>query len=255
MKARPMPKSRRIHLIIRSLAVLSVSAGFAYPAGTQAQQPVCKDYEPHVVGVVIDAETEAPLAGAYVSVAASDWGALTTGNGRFMLCEIGADTHLLTAERLGYQTLTTQLEATPSGDPVRISMQPDPILLEGLEIVTDRFERRRRAVATSVRSYDENVLASSTQWSVADFIDSRPGIVTAPCGIERCVYSRGAMVRPRVYFDEFPLIGGWLELETIPTSQVFMLEVYGRGRHIRAYSHAFMERAAKIRLLPVPIWY
>ncbi len=250
-----MPKSHRIHLFIRSLAALPAAAGFAYPAGAQEQQPVCKDDEPHIVGVVIDAETEAPLAGAYVSVTASDWVSLTTDNGRFALCEIGAGTHLLTAERLGYQELTFLQEAIPSGDPIAIRMQPDPILLEGLKIVTDRFERRRRAVATSVRAYDEEVLASSLYWSVADFIDSRPGIVTVPCGIERCVYSRGTMVRPRVYFDEFPLIGGWIELESIPTDQVFMVEVYGRGRHIRAYSHAFMARAAKIRLLPFPIWY
>ena len=248
-----MSKPRRIQPLMASLAVLCASAGLVSPAAGQEEQPACEEGQARIVGMVIDANTEAPLSGAFVSVAASDWGSLTTGDGRFLLCEIGGGTHILTADRLGYGDFTVPAEANESGDAVVIRMEPDPILLEGLEVVTDRFERRRRAVATSVRTYDEEALASSGYWSVADFIDSRAGVMAMPCGAERCVYARGARVRPRVYLDEFPLIGGWMELETIPTSQVYMVEVFGGGRHIRAYTHAFMERAAKIRLLPFPI--
>ncbi len=44
-------------------------------------------------------------------------------------------------------------------------------------------------------------------------------------------------------------------LHTVPTSQLYMIEVYGRGTHIRAYTHGFMERAAGVRLAPLPIWF
>lgn len=248
-----MTKPLRIHSFIPSFAMLCASAGIASPADAQ-EQPVCKDDEARIVGVVVDAETELPVAGAYVSVPASDWGSLTTDDGRFLLCEIGAGTHLVTAERLGYETLTSLVDAGASGDLVRLRMAADPILLEGLEIVTDRFERRRRAVATPVRVYDEEDLASSVYWTAAEFVDSRPGVMTAPCGIGRCIYSRGRVVNPRVYLDEFPLMGGWIQLESIPTSQLYMIEVYGWGRHIRAYTHAFMKRAANVRLAPMPLW-
>ena len=249
-----MSNSRRNQLRIPSLGVLAVSAGFAFPAAAQEQQPGCRDDEARIVGVVVDAATGAPLAGAYVSVEASDWQSLTTDTGRFLLCEIGAGPHFFTAERLGYKTLAARVEASASGDPIRVRMQADPILLEGLEVVLDRFERRRRSVGTSVRSYDEEELASSSYWSVADFLDSRPGIMAVPCGIQTCVYSRGARTQPQVYLDEMPLFGGWVGLVSIPASQLYMVEVYGRGRHIRAYSHAFMQRASKIRLTPMPIW-
>lgn len=233
---------------------LALSAGFPVAAVAQDEQPVCEDDQARIVGVVIDAGTDNPLAGAHVSVRASDWGSLTTDNGRFLLCEIGAGNHVVTVERLGYVTLESWIEADASGDPVALHMQPDPILLEGLEVITDRFERRRRAVATTVRAFDQEDLASSGYWSAADFVDRQTGVMTTPCGINRCVYYRGRVVNPRVYLDEFPLIGGWSHLETIPTSELYMIEVYRRGTHIRAYTHNFMKRAARVRLAPMMIW-
>ncbi|MCY3547747.1 MAG: carboxypeptidase-like regulatory domain-containing protein [Gemmatimonadetes bacterium] len=249
-----MTKPRPIHPLLPSLAVLCGSAGFAFPADAQHQQPECNDDEARIVGVIVDAATETPVAGAHASVEASDWGSLTTDNGRFLLCGIAAGIHVVTVERLGYVTLESPIEASASGEPVALPMRPDPVLLEGLEIVSDRFERRRRAVATSVRAFDQEAIASSGFWSAADFVDMRAGIITTPCGMSRCVYYRGQRVSPTVYLDEFPLIGGWSQLETIPTSQLYMVEVYRRGVHIRAYTHHFMKRAATTRMAPVTIW-
>ena len=235
-----------------SLSVAAFAAGAFSPAAAQ-DKPACNDDDARIVGVIVDASTQAPLSGAHVSVEASQWGSLTTENGRFLLCEIGGGSHMVTVERLGYVTLSVQIEADASGEPVALHMRPDPILLEGLEVVTDRFKRRRLAAATSVRAFDQEDLANSGYWSAADFVDMRTGIMTTQCGLDRCVYDRGRTVNPRVYLDEFPLIGGWSQLETIPTSQLYMIEVYRRGTHIRAYTHAFMKRAARVRLVPV-IW-
>ena len=249
-----MPIPCSIHRLIPPLGALALSAGLAATAVAQDEQPVCEDDQARIVGVIVDASTDMPLAGAHVSVRASDWGSLTTENGRFLLCEIGAGNHVVTVERLGYVTLESWVEADPSGDPVALHMQPDPILLEGLEVITDRFERRRRAAPTMVRAFDQEDLASSGYWSAADFVDMQAGIMTTHCGINRCVYYRGAVVNPTVYLDEFPLIGGWSHLELIPTSELYMIEVYRRGTHIRAYTHNFMKRAAKVGLAPMLIW-
>lgn len=242
-----------IHRLIPAFGALAVSAGLALPAAAQ-EGPACEDDQPRITGLVIDVSTEAPLEGVFVSVDAEEWGWLTADDGRFTLCRIESGVHLVTAERLGYETATLNMEAVASGDPVELRMRPDPILLEGLEIVTDRFDRRRRAAARSVRAYDHEDLAKSVYWSAADFVNSRPGVFTTPCGISRCVYRRGEFVNPTVFLDEFRLIGGWTELELLPTDHLYMIEVYGRGTHIRAYTHRFMERAAKTRLAPLPIW-
>jgi len=248
-----MPKPRLIRPLVSSLVILCASVALAPPADAQLQ-PACNDDEARIVGVIVDADTETPLAHAYASVEASKWGSLTSDNGRFLLCGIGAGVHAVTIERLGYVTLETRIEANSSGEPVALQMHPDPVLLEGLEIVSDRFERRRRAVATAVRAFDQEAIASSGLWSAAEFVDMRAGVITTPCGISRCVYYRGRRVSPTVYLDEFRLIGGWSELETIPTSQLYMVEIYRRGTHIRAYTHHFMKRAATVRLAPMMIW-
>lgn len=249
-----MSTSHCIHRLIPTLGATALFVGLTLPAAAQEEEPACEDNQARIVGVIIDASTEMPLEGAYVSVETSDWGSLTTDNGRFLLCEIGDGTHRVTVERLGYVTLQSWVEADASGNPIALHMRPDPILLEGLEVVMDRFERRRRGASTIVRAFDQEDLASGNYWSAADFVDSRAGIMTTQCGINRCVYYRGSVVTPRVYLDEFPLIGGWSHLESVPTSELYMIEVYARGTHIRAYTHNFMKRAARTRLAPIMIW-
>ncbi len=216
---------------------------------------MCVDGEPQILGIIVDHATEEPLDAALVSVTTTEWASLTTASGRFQLCGILAGTHQVTVERLGYRTLQLRVEAAPPAAAIRLRMDPDPILLEGLEIVSDRFERRRRATAYSVQAFDREDIASSPYWTAADFVESRALVFTTLCGGgSRCVWSRGRVVQPRVYLNEMPLFGGWSQLETLPTSQLHMIEVYRRGTHIRAYTHHFMERAARTRLSPFPIW-
>ncbi len=244
-----MPK---LNLTVGVLAAVAIAAS---PTAAQDDKPVCVDGEPQILGFVVDHTNEEPLSAALVSVTTTEWASLTTANGRFQLCGILAGTHRITVERLGYRTLEVRVDAAAPPVPIRLRMDPDPILLEGLEIVSDRFERRRRAVAYSVRAFDREEIASSPYGTAADFVESRAMVFTTLCGAgSKCVWSRGQVVQPRVYLDEMPLMGGWSQLETLPTSQLHMIEVYRRGTHIRAYTHWFMERAARTRLSPFPIW-
>lgn len=251
-----MSESFRCAMVLQAVGVGVLTLSLVSPAAAQHERAACLDEQARILGVVVDAGTEMPLAGAYVSVAGSDWGSLTTDNGWFALCEIEAGTHLVTVVRLGYATLDTQVETGESRNRVALRMQPDPILLEGLEIVADRFERRRRGVETVVRTFDREDLVRSGYWSAAEFVDLRAGVVTTPCAGTTCIYYRGYMygaVEPVVYLDEVLMPGGWFQLEDIPTNQLYMLEVYGGGTHIRAYTHHFMEHAAKVRLEPTVI--
>ena len=248
------------------------------PPPVVGQTPDCNEDQPRIVGFVIDAGTELRLPGALVSVEALKWASLTTDDGRFLLCNIGPGVHVVTVERLGYEALSAPVGARVSDEAIRLPMEPDPVVLEGLEIVADRFERRRRAVTVPVRSYDQEALARSSYWSAAEFVNFQAGVVTVGCpssrrygyyedgrsrwmdvpyvgGVHTCVRDRGESVRPVVYLDEAILFGGWDELASVPTSQLYMIEVYSRGRQIRAYTRTFIEHAARTRLLvPVPLW-
>lgn len=68
-----------------------------------------------------------------------------------------------------------------------------------------------------------------------------------------CILTRGARVRPVVCIDETPMIDGWNALAAYRPQEFHMIEVYGRGGLVRAYTHMFMERAARIRFLPAPV--
>ena len=205
-----------------------------------------------VVGVVADALTGAPLGGAFVSIVESDWGLFTNHDGQFRLDDIAIGPHAIAIGHLGYRPIETVVDATTrSGDPVTLFMQPDPILLEGLEIVTDRFRDRSRGAATPVQTFHHDVLSTSTHGSLRDFLNVQAMTRLPPCGGR---YSRrGQWAASLVYFDEVRLLDGCTYLDTFAPHDFYMVEVYGRGRHIRAYSRVFMEQAAQSRLFPLPL--
>lgn len=209
----------------------------------------------HLVGQVVDAATGAPVQGARVSVAASEWMSLTNQEGRFILHDLDPGIHTLTVEQLGYRTLVSQVQPGGETPPLRLAIQPDPILLEGLEVVGRRFERRRRATGLRVSEFDQHDLAASSSRSAAEMLEERIPVQRTRCddGGFECIYSRGGRFRPTVCIDEAPMIDGWNALAAYRPQDFHMIEVYGRGGLVRAYTHLFMERAARIRFLPAPL--
>ena len=58
-----------------------------------------------------------------------------------------------------------------------------------------------------------------------------------------------------MYLDEVPVLGGLEYLDTFAPHELHMIEVFAGGRHIRAYTPRFMERAAKQRLSPIALLF
>jgi hypothetical protein len=209
-----------------------------------------------LVGTLTD-EAGQPLVGAFVSLGDSEWGSLTGTEGRFRIPDVRPGPVSLRAELLGYETLNWE-GTVQGGTPVALTLAAKPILLEGLTVVTDRFESRRRAVASSVRWFDHDALATSPQSTALDFVKTRAGLYDVRCNgrwTNRCFMVRGRPAEPRVWVDEVPVFGGLEYLESLAPHDLYMVEVYGSGRAIRAYTPQFMERAAEDRLRPIPILY
>jgi hypothetical protein len=208
-----------------------------------------------LVGTLTDASGQ-PLVGAFVSLADSEWGSLTNEAGRFRLPNVTPGEVSLSAELIGYETLVWSGRVSHDA-PLTLTLESKPILLEGLNVVTDRFETRRRGTATSVRWFDRSALATSPQDNALDFLATR-GLTRTPCrGVwsSECFIVRGRATEPVVWVDEAPVIGGMDYLRGIPPHELYMVEVYASGRHIRAYTSHFMERAAKIRIRPAALLF
>lgn len=207
-----------------------------------------------LVGVVTD-ESGRPLVGAFVAMGDSEWGSLTSETGRFVLPRVTPGPVMLRVELIGYETLLWSGDVAEGSAPA-LTLTPKALILEGLTVVTDRFQSRRRAVASSVRWYDHDDLATSTLHSALDFVAVRAGLFRVRCSgafTNECFMVRGRPVEPRVYVDEVPVFGGTEYLASMRPHELYMVEVFGNGRHIRAYTPQFMERAAKDRIRPIPV--
>ena len=68
-----------------------------------------------------------------------------------------------------------------------------------------------------------------------------------------CISLNGTVIEPVVWVDEARIVGGLSSFRVTEPHELYMIEVYSSGRHIRAYTNFFMERAAVAQLRPVPL--
>jgi len=241
---------------MRSIAfafLLTAAALALLATGSEAQEIDLAPFD--LFGMVVDANSGEALVGAWVGYADSDRGSITDDSGRFRFPAIMPGRLALTVEQLGYETLEWVGAVSNTGELLRIELKPQPIVLEGLKVMVDRFETRRRAVATSVFAYDAPDLQVGAAQTAMEFVRNRTNSSFLPCRGAfggTCLWVRGELTQPTVYVDEMPIMGGLEYLDTFAPYDLYMIEIYGRGQHIRAYTHHYMERVAKLRLHPLP---
>ena len=138
-----------------------------------------------LTGRVVNSATNEPLAAVQVFIAGSGIGALTQQNGRFLLLNVPAGTHTVTAERIGYQSVSQQVTLAAGQTAVqdfRLSEQAlglDEIIVTGTPGGT-----QRRAIGNSVVSVDAaEVAARSAIPSMNAMLQGRnPGVLMGNAG-------------------------------------------------------------------------
>ena len=239
------------------LVTATMMACLASPSSVLAQDT--DDLTVVLRGLVMDELSGQPLHGAFVTPTGSDTGYLTDSTGVFLLKVARSNSaYALSAEQLGYVSAQFSVSTADAEGMIELRLVPDPVVLQGLHVLTDRFQSRRRAVATPVRSFDRGDLLRASSFDVADHLRYHSGIFVTACrGTRLCVRSRGRVVQPRIYIDEMPVYGGLDQLALYAPQDLYLLEVYGNGRMIRAYTEGFMTRYAKQggRLFPIPLFW
>lgn len=206
---------------------------------------------------VVDARTGEAVPGADVRLEPGNLRGITDPQGGFTFSGLAGGPFVLHADALGYAEAAL---AVPEGDAAELTVRlaADPLVLEGLTVMGDRFRARRNAYPYTVRVMDRQDLRGSAAPSLAQFI-REGGMVTGTwCGTgvgagSECVLSRGERVRPTVFVDEAPAVGGFGTLGAYDPHEVAMVEVYRGGRMIRVYTLAYMERVARQKWHPMPI--
>ncbi len=237
-------------------AVPVLACALLLPAGLVAQDAGAReDGKLVVTGTVKDATTGAPMSGVFIEIDVLGLTVFSDADGRFATRPISPGVWTVRAGQLGYRLWTRDHTFGPATATLDIRMEPDPIMLESIRVVSDRIKRRRNAAPVSVRAFDADQLAFSAHFDAAQFIGARLMVVRCPGNAfgADCVWRRGRHVEPQVYIDEIPLIGGFDFLSMYNTNELYLIEVYNSGTQIRVYTKAFAERLAmgKERIWPV----
>lgn len=207
-------------------------------------------------GVVVDEESGAPIPGALVALAARSRGVLTDAEGRFALRDLEPGLQALTVAQLGYDSLRTEVKVAGPATVV-LRLRANPVVLEGIRVVSDRLRSRRNGVAVSVRAFDRRALQTSGARDALDFLRSRSSLTPTPCleraSVASCAYVRGRPTPVVVYIDDVLVFGGLEYLDTYRPDEVYLVEVYGGGRHVRVYTNWYVEWSAKTGRRPAPV--
>jgi hypothetical protein len=229
-----------------------------------------------LTGQVVDAQTGARLAGAVVDATPGGRSAATDEIGAFRLSLRAGRDYVVVVSRVGYADQRAAVSIPPAGaaGPVTFALTPEPLVLERVEVVVDRFEARRHLQPVSSYVLNRDRLSRFGAGNLALAVRAAGMVNLVPCpagalsltrlagftyepvGSENCVSHRGGAVLSAVFIDDRRAFGGYDELLGYAPSDVHHVEVYQRGAMVRVYTLGYVEALARAnrRLPPLDWW-
>lgn len=104
-----------------------------------------------VTGRVTDSQGGAPIASVQIYIEGLNLGALTQQNGRYLLVNVPAGTHTVTAARIGYRTVTQEVSVGAGATVVQdIVLSEEALQLQEVIVTGTVGQTQRRALGNSV---------------------------------------------------------------------------------------------------------
>lgn len=185
-------------------------AFFARPAAAQETGKI--------QGRVTDAATGQPIAGAQIVVAGTRLGNLTNADGFYFINNVPAGVHDITAQFIGYQTVTVREQRVLAGQTITLdfSMTQSAIQIAALEIVGETQPLVPRDQVASKNIVTGQTVQELPVDDVEQIVTLQPGVVS---GVgkgfsirggrsgEEAVYVDGVLVRNYNAGDSFLALG------------------------------------------------
>jgi hypothetical protein len=217
----------------------------AVPAAAQSVEDATL---PLLTGRVVDRVSGAAVADAIVYVGQVDH-AIAAGEDGLFRIRLKPGNYQVEVSRLGYAHLTTTVSIGAGDRHLTVEMEAEPVLLERVQVFGDRLQSRRNAIPTKVMAFDRRELVASAAPNALEFVRVRTGLTRVACRssltFTPCAYVRGQSVPVAVTVDEMPMIGGLDALATYRGDELQLMEVYGDGSHVKVYTVAYVEHAAR----------
>lgn len=226
-------------------AVLIALFMAAVPATAQSAEDATR---PLLTGRVVDRASGAAVADAIVYVGQVDH-AIAAGEDGLFRIRLKPGNYQVEVSRLGYADFTTTVSIGAEDERLTLELEAEPVLLERVQVFGDRLQSRRNARSTSVMAFDRREMVASAAPDVLEFVRSRVGLTRTACrtsgSVTPCAYVRGQPLPVSVTVDEMPMIGGLDALAMYRGDELHMVEVYGGGSHVKVYTVAYVEYAAR----------
>ena len=209
-----------------------------------------------VRGVIRDAETGQPVVAALVQLGLTEHYAATREDGSFVLRAPGeSGVHSLVVTATGYAKRYEPADLEIDTE-VRISLYPDPVPVEGVEVSVlpfrTRMRRRLNSVDTPSYTLEGAVLQESTQRNVWDLVGWRhgfqfEGFSDYGCPIATIYGNRGPVA---LFVDDRPVTMGMFE-ERSP-QDFAVVEVLAWGGELRAYTQKYIDWMTENEKVAIP---
>lgn len=175
-----------------------------------------------IVGVVSDNRGDNPIDRVSVYTQQGHRGALTDARGRFVLDHLSPGLKTVRFTALGYVTRTEVIEVVPDRvTNLRVSLSPDPVELDPIEVTVERREIALQDVGFYRREaegfgefIDREEIEMRVPVQMTDLFTRLPGVDVRADGanpLERYVITRGGRAEgcfPRVVLDGVVMSGG-----------------------------------------------
>lgn len=171
--------------------VIGFLLALALPAAGHAQDAP----RGRVVGRVVSASTSQPIDGAVVQLEGTGTSAQTDAAGRFTLNDLIPGVYSLRARAIGYRPYVVSEVVVGSGKPleVTVSLAPQPIELEALEVRPSYFQPPTQAIASTQDLGAEDVRrAPGVQEDVVRAVALLPGVAVTAAGRNDLIVRGGA---------------------------------------------------------------
>lgn len=237
---------------MRALAAAALLTLTGLPVS--AQQAIQRSFTLH--GQVLDYHSDMPVALAEVEIPELKRRVLADSAGRFRFTDLPEGTYTFVVARIGYAA-SSEASTVRDGNYLQVRLLPNPIVLEGLTALGDRFEGRMNSVGFAGYARSRDALARSTASSVAQFLSDHFQVSLAPCtpssNEKNCLRLRGRARSVTVYLDDVLLPGGVTMLASYRPNDLYRVEVYPALGLIHLYTPHFVEWAAEHGIRPKPI--
>ena len=141
--------------------------------------PVLPQQDGNVTGVVLNQRSRNPLASVAVSIADLGLGVASEANGRYLLQNVPAGTHLLTVELIGYGTETREVTVSAQGTAVAdFLLIQEAFQLDEIVVTGTAGGQRVRELGNSVARLDASVFEDTPNENLSRVLTARaPGVV------------------------------------------------------------------------------